>query len=86
VSSEVHYGRIPREYWCDRIQKARAMGCNAGSTYVFWNLHEPRPGEFGLKGEADVAAFVRTAGEEGMKVILRPGPYSCSESRFHGSS
>jgi len=79
VSAELHYCRVPREYWRDRVQKAKAMGCNAVSTYVFWNLHEARPGEFRFDGEADVAAFVRTAGEEGMKVILRPGPYVCGE-------
>ncbi len=79
VSAELHYPRIPRAYWRDRIQKANGMGCNAVSTYVFWNLHEPRPGEFRFEGEADVAAFVRTAGEEGMKVILRSGPCVCGE-------
>ena len=79
ISGELHYPRIPRAYWRDRVQKAKAMGCNAVSTYVFWNLHEARPGEFRFDGEADVAAFVRTAGEEGMKVILRPGPYVCGE-------
>jgi len=64
VSAELHYPRIPREYWHDRIRKAKAMGCSAITTYVFWNLHEPRPGEFRFEGEAEVAAFVRTAGEE----------------------
>ncbi len=58
ISAELHYYRIPHAYWQDRMQKARALGCNAVSTYVFWNLHEPRPGEFRFDGEADVAAFV----------------------------
>src|ERR1700674_5343577 len=79
ISGEMHYPRIPREYWRDRMKKARAMGLNTISTYVFWNLHEPRPGVFDFTGQNDVAAFVRTAQEEGLYVILRPGPYVCSE-------
>jgi len=75
----MHYARIPREYWRDRMRKARAMGLNTIATYVFWNLHEPRPGVFNFSGQLDVAAFVKTAQEEGLYVLLRPGPYVCSE-------
>jgi beta-galactosidase len=79
ISGELHYDRIPREYWRDRLKKARAMGLNTISTYVFWNVHEPRPGVDDFSGDADVAAFIRTAQEEGLYVILRPGPYVCAE-------
>jgi beta-galactosidase len=79
ISGEMHYARIPREYWRDRLRKARAMGLNTVSTYVFWNAHEPQPGVYDFTGSLDVAAFVRTAQEEGLYVILRPGPYSCAE-------
>jgi beta-galactosidase len=79
ISGEMHYPRIPREYWRDRMRKARAMGLNTISTYVFWNLHEPRPGVFDFAGQNDVAAFMRTAQEEGLNVLLRPGPYVCAE-------
>src|SRR4249920_1649247 len=75
LSGEMHYPRIPREYWRDRFRKARAMGLNTISTYVFWNLHEPSPGKFDFSGQNDVATYIRTAGEEGLHVILRPGPY-----------
>jgi beta-galactosidase len=78
-SGEMHYPRVPREYWRDRMRKARAMGLNAVCTYVFWNAHERREGTFDFTGNLDVAAFVRTAREEGLLVILRPGPYVCSE-------
>ena len=44
-SGEMHYFRVPREYWRDRLRKARAMGLNAICTYMPWNRHEPRPGE-----------------------------------------
>ncbi len=79
ISGELHYPRIPREYWRDRLKKARAMGLNTISIYVFWNLHEPRPGVYDFSGSLDVAAFIRTAQEEGLYVILRPGPYVCAE-------
>jgi len=79
ISGEMHYARIAREYWRDRLKKARAMGLNSITTYVFWNLHEPQPGVFDFSGQNDVAAFVRLAQEEGLYVILRPGPYVCSE-------
>src|ERR1700685_1915555 len=79
ISGEMHYPRVPREYWRDRMKKARAMGLNTIATYIFWNLHEPQPGVFDFSGQNDVAAFVRTAQEEGLYVLLRPGPYVCSE-------
>jgi beta-galactosidase len=79
ISGELHYERIPREYWRDRLKKARAMGLNTVSTYVFWNVHEPRPGVYNFSDGSDVAAFIRMAQEEGLYVILRPGPYSCAE-------
>ncbi len=79
LSGEMHYPRIPREYWRDRFRKARAMGLNTISTYVFWNLHEASPGQYDFTGQRDVAAFIRTAADEGLHVIVRPGPYVCAE-------
>lgn len=84
VSGEMHYPRIPREYWRDRLRKARAMGLNTIQTYVFWNLHEPEPGRFDFSGNLDIAAFVRMAQEEGLDVVVRPGPYICTELDFGG--
>lgn len=78
-AGEMHYPRIPRAYWRDRMKKARAMGLNTISTYAFWNLHEPTPGVWDFSGNLDVAAFVRTAADEGLHVIVRPGPYVCAE-------
>ena len=79
ISGEIHYARIPHEYWRDRLKKAKAMGLNAISTYVFWNVHEPQPGVYDFTGDLDIAAFIRMAQEEGLYVILRPGPYVCAE-------
>ncbi len=79
IAGEMHYPRVPRAYWRARMRMARAMGLNTITTYVFWDLHERGPGHFDFAGNLDVAAFVRTAQEEGLHVILRPGPYVCSE-------
>src|SRR3982750_4180141 len=84
ISGDMHYARVPRQYWRDRMRKMKAMGLNTLTTYVFWNLHEPRPGQFDFTGNLDIAACVRTAQEEGLWVIVRPGPYICSEWEFGG--
>lgn len=81
---ELHYSRIPSEYWLHRLRLAKSIGLEAISTYVFWNMHEPRGQEFVFEGQADIAAYCRIAGENGLKVILRPGPYICSEWDFGG--
>src|SRR5581483_2350526 len=79
LAGEMHYPRIPRELWRDRMQKLKSLGLNTLTTYVFWNAHEPRPGHFEFSGNLDVAAYIRLAREEGLWVNLRPGPYACGE-------
>jgi beta-galactosidase len=83
-SGEMHFARIPREYWRDRLRMAKAMGLNTIATYVFWNYHEPEKGRYNFKGNADVAEFVRIAGEEGLWVLVRPSAYACAEWEFGG--
>ena len=84
ISGEMHYQRIPREYWRERFRMAKALGLNTVTTYVFWNVHEPQPGVYDFSGNNDVAEFVREAQQEGLWVILRPGPYACAEWEFGG--
>ncbi|WIA17668.1 hypothetical protein OEZ85_014471 [Tetradesmus obliquus] len=87
LSGSVHYNRIPPDLWRDRLARARALGLNAVQFYVPWNFHQPRPGPEGLlpfEGWRDVAGFVRAAGEAGLLVLLRPGPYICGEWEFGG--
>ena len=85
LSGEMHYARIPREYWRERLKMARAMGLNTISTYIFWNYHEREKGTFDFTTESrNVAEFVRLAQEEGLLVIIRPGPYVCAEWDFGG--
>jgi len=84
ISGEMHYPRVPREAWRQRMQMAKAMGLNTIGTYVFWNLHEPQKDKFDFSGNNDIAAFVKTAQEEGLWVVLRPSPYVCAEWEFGG--
>ena len=84
VSGSVHYFRVPSSLWRDRLLKAKRAGLNCIDTYVAWNFHEPQEGTWRFSGDYDVVEFVRLAGELGLKVILRPGPYICSEWDFGG--
>ena len=81
----MHPARIPHEYWRHRVQMAKAMGCNTIAVYVFWNYHETAPGTFDFTtGNHNTAGFIRICKEEGMWVLLRPGPYVCAEWDFGG--
>ena len=79
VSGAIHYARTPHQLWRQRIRAAKQAGLNCIETYVFWNLHEPEPGQFDFAGDLDLRRFVEMVGEEGMYCILRPGPYICAE-------
>ena len=83
-AAEVHYPRIPRPYWEHRIQMCKSLGMNTLCIYVFWNIHEPREGQFDFTGNSDVAEFCRLAQKNGMYVIVRPGPYVCAEWEMGG--
>ncbi len=83
-SAELHYPRIPAPYWRHRLKMCKSLGMNAVCLYVFWNLHEPEPGKFDFTGQKDVAAFCKIAQEEGLWVIVRPGPYVCAEWEMGG--
>ncbi len=83
-AAELHYPRIPREYWEHRIQMTKALGMNTICLYIFWNIHEPDEGQFEFTGNNDVAAFCRLARKHGMHVIVRPGPYVCAEWEMGG--
>ena len=83
-AAEIHYARIPSQYWEHRIRMCKALGMNTICAYVFWNFHEQRPGEFDFTGDRDLARFVGLCQKHGMWVILRPGPYACAEWEMGG--
>ena len=83
-SGSMHYFRIMPEYWEDRLRKLKAAGFNTVETYVCWNMHEPRKGDFDFTGRFDIRRFIKTAQEVGLYAIVRPGPYICAEWDFGG--
>ena len=84
IAGAIHYFRVPREYWRDRLLKLKACGFNAVETYVAWNAHMPREDVFVTDGLLDIGAFLSLAQELGLYAIVRPGPYICSEWEFGG--
>ena len=84
ISGGIHYFRIVPEYWRDRLEKLKAMGCNTVETYVPWNMHEPKKGQFDFSGMLDIERFIKLAQELGLYVIVRPSPYICAEWEFGG--
>ncbi|MBN8835658.1 MAG: beta-galactosidase [Sphingobacteriia bacterium] len=84
-AGEMHYARIPKAYWKQRLLMLKAMGLNTVSTYVFWNYHHPTPASWDFTTDNhDIRGFLSLAKELGLYVILRPGPYVCAEWEFGG--
>lgn len=84
ISGSMNYFRMVPEYWRDRLEKLKALGCNTLETYIPWNLHEKKKGIFDFSGMLDIVRYVKTAQELGLMVILRPSPYICGEWEFGG--
>ncbi|NXS28661.1 BGAL galactosidase, partial [Pomatostomus ruficeps] len=84
ISGSIHYARVPRPAWRDRLLKMYMSGLNAVQVYVPWNYHETLPGVYDFTGNRDVEAFLDLTAELGLLVILRPGPYICAEWEMGG--
>ncbi|XP_053186993.1 beta-galactosidase-1-like protein 2 [Scomber japonicus] len=84
VGGSIHYFRVPRAYWRDRLMKMKACGINTLTTYVPWSLHQPERGVFNFHTQLDLVAYINLAAELGLWVILRPGPYISSELDLGG--
>lgn len=84
ISGSLHYFRVLPEYWRDRLEKLAELGCNTVDTYIAWNLHEREEGRFDFSGALDFTKFFEEAKKAGLYVIVRPGPYICSEWEFGG--
>ena len=84
LSGSIHYRRVPRQYWDDRLKKLRAGGFNAVQFYLEWNIHEPERGVYNFEGNADVIEFVKIAAKNDLLVILRAGPYIDAERYMGG--
>lgn len=84
VSGELHFSRVPRAEWPERLRLMRSGGVTVVATYLFWNHHEAEQGHPRFDGDLDVAAFVRTAADAGLDVVLRIGPWAHGEVRNGG--
>lgn len=82
ISGAIHYFRVVPEYWKDRLEKLKLIGCNCVETYIPWNIHEPEKGKFDFKGINNFSEFVKIAHSLDLYVILRPSPYICAEWDF----
>lgn len=85
IGGQMDFQRIPYRYWRDRLSKARAMGLNTIFSYVYWNLLEPEEGTWMMEDpQNDIVQYYQIAQEEGLHVVLRPGPYICGERDWGG--
>uniref|UniRef100_A0A8C5EWW3 Beta-galactosidase-1-like protein 2 n=1 Tax=Gouania willdenowi TaxID=441366 RepID=A0A8C5EWW3_GOUWI len=84
LGGSIHYFRVPRAYWRDRLMKMKSCGINTLTTYVPWSLHQPERGVFNFHTQLDLEAYLNLAAELGLWVILRPGPYISAELDLGG--
>jgi len=84
VSGAMHYFRVPKQYWADRMLKMRAAGLNTLETYIEWSSHEPEPGVYNFDGNLDIASYFETAQKFNLSIILRPGPFIDAEREMGG--
>lgn len=84
ISGALHYFRIPTPLWRDRLARVAALGVNTIETYVAWNFHERTRSEIDFTGPHDLARFISLAGDLGLDILVRPGPYICAEWDFGG--
>ncbi|HLP09636.1 MAG TPA: beta-galactosidase, partial [Opitutaceae bacterium] len=84
VMGEFHYSRYPANEWRQELLKMKAGGIDIVATYVFWIHHEEIEGQWEWSGDKDLRSFVKAAGDAGLKVIVRCGPWCHGEVRNGG--
>ncbi|KAJ6698962.1 BETA-GALACTOSIDASE RELATED [Salix purpurea] len=84
ISGSIHYPRSTPEMWPGLIQKAKDGGVDVIQTYVFWNGHEPTPGNYYFEDRYDLVKFIKLVQQAGLYLHLRIGPYVCAEWNFGG--
>ncbi|KAJ5833382.1 hypothetical protein N7474_001693 [Penicillium riverlandense] len=84
IGGQMDPQRVPRQYWEDRLSKARSMGLNTVFSYIYWNKLEPRPGEWDFSSGNDIAAWFELAKKVGLAAVVRPGPYIGAEHEWGG--
>ena len=84
LSGSFHYFRTHPAQWQDRLLKMKSAGLNTVSTYVPWNLHEEKESKYEFAGLWNIVGFIKAVESAGLKLIVRPGPYICSEWELGG--
>ena len=84
IGGQIDPQRVPRPYWAQRIQMAKAMGLNTIFSYLYWHELEPHQGQFNFTDKNDIAAWYQEITAAGMMAVLRPGPYICGERDWGG--
>ena len=88
MSGEIHYYRLERNEWEDRIIKLKEAGCNTVATYIPWICHEPIEGEIDVEGKTrdilDIGAFIDLCKKHGLFCFMRPGPFVMAEMKNEG--
>ncbi len=84
IMGEFHFSRVPRQYWKKELVQMKAGGIQIVSTYIIWIYHEPEEGHLDFTEDNDLRAFVELAGELGLQVCIRIGPWCHGEVRNGG--
>ncbi|MGM0125137.1 beta-galactosidase [Enterococcus sp. AZ194] len=84
LSGAIHYFRIHPDDWYHSLYNLKALGFNTVETYIPWNFHEEKKGQFTFEGRADITTFLEIAQNLGLYAIVRPSPYICAEWEFGG--
>ncbi|XP_038720469.1 beta-galactosidase 6 isoform X2 [Tripterygium wilfordii] len=83
-SGSIHYPRSTPQMWPSLIAKAKDGGLDVIQTYVFWNLHEPQPGQYDFSGRYDLVRFIKEIQAQGLYACVRIGPFIESEWNYGG--
>lgn len=88
LAGEIHYFRLDRSVWSERIAQLKASGANAVASYIPWLVHELPDGSLDLTGrtrpERDLAAFIDLCAAHGLWFLARPGPFQMAELKNEG--
>lgn len=88
MAGEVHYFRVARDEWEQRLDLVVEAGLTAVASYIPWVYHELPDGTIDVEGrtrpERDVAAFIDLCAARGLMFIARPGPFVMAELKNEG--
>ncbi len=88
MCGEVHYFRLDRSQWADRVRALKDAGCTAVASYIPWLYHELPDGSIDITGrsraERDIAAFIDLCRDEDLWFVARPGPFVMAELKNEG--